>query len=327
VEVSDEVGLYYGMGYCHAMDRGMQMLLMRILGEGRGSELLESSDEMLAIDAFFRRVNWTGETAPQIAKLTPEAKTFCAAYCDGANAYFAKKIPWEFTLLGYRPEPWKIEDILLLARMVGYISLAQSQADIERLFVEMVQAGITREKLDKLFAGILSGLDVELLKKVKISQRIVPASLKWNHIVPTMIALQQLGYLRQKTASGKPILANDPHLETNRLPNVWYELVLKSHNRYFIGVTMPGLPGILIGRNSDLAWGATYTFMDAIDSWIEHCKDGHFLQEENQWTTFQQRKEVIKRKKKTPVEMLFYENDHGMLDGNPFKEGYYLTTR
>src|SRR5574341_1393206 len=165
---------------------------------------------MLAIDAFFRRVNWTGETAPQIAKLTPEAKTFCAAYCDGANAYYAKKIPWEFKLLGYRPEPWKIEDILLLARMVGYISLAQSQADIERLFVEMVQAGITREKLYELFAGILSGLDVELLKKVKISQRIVPASLKWNHIVPTVIASNNWVISGKKTASGKPILANDP---------------------------------------------------------------------------------------------------------------------
>jgi len=327
LEASDEAGLYYGMGYCHAMDRGMQMLLMRILGQGRGSEFLEASNEMLAIDTFFRRMNWMGETAPEIGKLAPEAQKFCAAYCDGVNAYFAKKIPWELKLLGYRPEPWKIEDILLLARMVGYISLAQSQADIERLFLEMVQAGIDREKLDELFPAILGGLDIELLKKVKLSQRVVPASLKWNHIVPTVIASNNWVISGAKTVSGKPILANDPHLETNRLPNVWYELILKCKERYFIGVTMPGLPGTLIGRNSDVAWGATYTFMDAIDSWIEQCKDGKFLQDENHWVAFRQRKEIIKRKKQPPVEITFYENDRGVLDGDPGDEGYYLTTR
>jgi penicillin amidase len=243
IESSDEAGLYYGMGYCHAMDRGMQMLLMRVLGQGRGSEFLEASDEMLAIDTFFRRMNWAGGTAAEIDKLTPEAKKFSRAYCDGANAYFAKKIPWEFKLLGYRPEPWKIEDIILLARMVGYLTLAQSQAEIERLFIEMVQAGVSREKLDELFPEILGGLDIELLKKVKLAERIVPVGMKWNHIVPTMMASNNWVISGTKTASGKPILANDPHLETNRLPNVWYELVLKTENRYATGATMPGLPG------------------------------------------------------------------------------------
>jgi penicillin amidase len=87
------------------------------------------------------------------------------------------------------------------------------------------------------------------------------------------------------------------------------------------------LPGILIGRNLDVAWGATYTFMDAVDSWIEYCKDGKFLQNENHWAEFRQRKERIKRKKKSPVEMTFYENGHGVLEGNPVEEGFYLTTR
>jgi penicillin amidase len=326
VEASTEADLYWGTGYCHAMDRGMQMLLMRILGEGRGSELLEASAEMLAIDKFFRRMNWAGGMQQETAKLTPQAKAFCTAYCQGANDYFTKKIPWEFKLLGYKPEPWKIENIILLARMVGYLTLAQSQAEIERLFIEMVQAGVSRKKLDELFPEILGGLDIELLKKVKLTERIVPLSVKWNSIVPRMMASNNWVISGKKTASGKPILANDPHLETNRLPNVWYEIVLTTKGRYAIGATMPGLPGILIGRNSDVAWGATYTFMDAVDSWIEHCKDGKFLQNENQWMEFRQRKEIIKRKKKSPIEMTFYENDHGVLEGNPFEEGFYLTT-
>jgi penicillin amidase len=327
VEAGDEADLYWGAGYCHAMDRGMQMLLMRILGQGRASELLDASDEMLAIDKFFRRMNWAGGTEQEAAKLTPTAKTFCAAYGDGVNAHLAKKSPWEFKLLGYKPEPWKIENIILLARMVGYLTLAQSQAEIERLFIEMVQAGINREKLDELFPEILGGLDIELLKKIKLTERIVPLSVKWNSVVPRMMASNNWVISGKKTASGKPLLANDPHLETNRLPNVWYEIVLKTKDRYAMGATMPGLPGILIGRNFDVAWGATYTFMDAVDSWVEHCKDGQFLHNENHWAEFRQRKEIIKRKKKSPVEMTFYENNHGVLEGNPVEEGFYLTAR
>ena len=327
IEANTEADLYWGMGYCHALERGMQMLLMRILGEGRAAELLEASEEMLAVDKFFRRVNWAGGAEQEIAKLSPAAKTFCAAYCAGVNAYLSKKKPWEFKLLGYQPEPWKIENIFTLARMAGYLTLAQSQAEIERLFIEMVQAGVSREKLDELFPEILGGLDIELLKKIKLSERIVPLNVKWNNIVPTMMASNNWVIAGNTTASGKPILANDPHLETNRLPNVWYEIVLKTKERYGIGATMPGLPGILIGRNSDVAWGATYTFMDAIDSWVEHCKDGKFLQRENQWAEFQRRKEIIKRKKNSSVEITFYENAHGVLEGNPVDENFYLTTR
>lgn len=327
VEADTETNLYWGTGYCHAMDRGMQMLLMRILGEGRASELLEASEEMLAVDKFFRRVNWTGWVEQEIAKLSPEAKTFCVAYCEGVNDYFSKRTPWEFKLLRYQPEPWKIENIFTLARMTGYLTLAQSQAEIERLCIEMVQADITREKLDELFPNILGGLDIALIKKIKLSERIVPLQVKWNNLVPTLMASNNWVVAGNKTASGKPLLANDPHLETNRLPNVWYEIVLKTKARYAIGVTMPGLPGILIGRNSDIAWGATYTFMDAIDSWIEHCKDGKFLQSENLWTEFKRRQETIKRKKSSAVEITFYENAHGVLEGNPYEEGFYLTTR
>ena len=75
---------------------------------------------------------------------------------------------------------------------------------------------------------------------------------------------------KAKTASGKVILANDPHLEVNRIPNVWSEIVLKTGNRHIMGGSMPGLPGILAGRTNDIAWGVTYSFADAVDSWIEN---------------------------------------------------------
>jgi len=327
IEALTEADMYWGQGYVHATDRGMQMVLMRILGQGRVSELLDSSEDSLKIDSFFRRMNWAGKTKEQVEKLTSQEKTYLDSYTEGINAAFSQKTPWEFKLLGYKPEKWTVNDCFTLSRMIGYLTLAQSQAEMEKLFVEMVQAHVPKEKLEELFPGILDGLDIKLLKKVKLSERIVPPDLLWGIGAPRMMASNNWVVSGSKTSSGKPILANDPHLEANRLPNVWSEMVLKTNERYMMGGTMPGCPSVLVGRTNDLAWGATYSFADAVDSWIEKCKEGKYYRtDKKKWIPFQQRKEIIKRKKKDPVEIVFYENDHGTLEGDPFQEGYYLAT-
>ncbi len=326
VEGKDKKEVFELMGYAHGRDRGMQVLLMRILGQGRTSEFLDSSDETLEIDKFFRRMNWAGSTESEVAKFSPEAIEVADAYNMGLNKAFAEKIPWEFKLLGYNPEPWRTEDSVLISRMIGYLTLAQSQGEMERLLIELVQAGIDEQRLNELFPGILGGLDIDLVKKIKLHERIVsPASL-WNIAAPVMMASNNWAVSGKKTASGKPILANDPHLEVNRLPNVWYEMALKTEERYAMGGTMPGVPVIVVGRNPDLAWGATYTFMDSTDSWVEQCKNGRYLREPEKWLQFTEREEIIKRKKKDPVNVVFYENDHGVLEGNPYDEGCYIAT-
>jgi len=320
--------MYWGQGYVHARDRGMQILLMRILGQGRGSELLDASDDMLAIDTFFRRMNWRSKTEPELEKLSPENKKLLLAYCDGLNVAFVEKSPWEFKILGYKFEKWLPADSFMLSRMVGYLTLSQSQGEIERLFVEMVQAEVSAEKLQALFPGILGGLDIDLIKQVKLHERIVNPATLWNLAVPRAMASNNWVISGEKTQSGKPILANDPHLEVNRLPNIWSEIVLGCAGRTTMGGSMPGMPAVIVGRNPDLSWGATYSFVDAVDSWIEQVKDGQYYRtEDDQWHDFEIRKEVIKRKKKDSVTIKFYENQHGSLDGPPVEDGYYLSTR
>ena len=326
IRANNRVDLYWGQGFVHGRDRGLQLLLMRILGKGRACELLEDSDEMLAIDQFFRRMNWCGHTEEPLRQLTAEERLILEAYSDGINTAL-KKYPWEFKLLGYRPEPWTPEDCLMMTRMVGYLTLAQSQAEIERLFVEMVQAGVPETHLQELFPGILGGLNIPLIQKVTLGERLVPSQLLWQLPVPRMMASNNWVISGKKSASGKPLLANDPHLEVNRLPNVWYELVLETLDWYAVGGSMPGFPGVLIGRNPELAWGATYAFIDAVDSWIEQCKDGCYYREGEGWIPFQERKEIIRRKKQGSREVVFYENAHGVLEGDPTRQGYYLCTR
>ncbi len=315
-------GLMWGLGFAQALDRPLQLCMMRILGQGRAAEVLDGGDETVEIDKFFRRMNWGGNTSSQVAELTPSSKTALQAYVDGINARLLAKPPLELRLLGYRPEPWRIEDTIMLTRLIGYISLAQSQGEMERLLIQMVQSGLPKEKLDAFFGKEhLGGLDEALIKKVELTERIVPM---WTG-VPPMVASNNWVVAPKKSASGAAMLANDPHLEINRLPSVWYEVALSSAAGWWgIGATMPGLPGLIIGRSNDLSWGATYSFLDATDSWIEDTKDGQYRRGD-EWHDFDVRRETIARKGKEPLEVTFYENEHGVLDGEP--GGYKLCTR
>ncbi len=325
--VSDDInGLHWGMGYCHAMDRGLQILIMRILGQGRAAELLDGNDEMVEVDRFFRRMNWRGGTAKAANTLSPDARAACEAYRDGVNARFSESMPWELKLVRVRLEPWTIEDSLLLSRMAGFLTLAQSQGEVERLFVEMVQAGIDDAHLEALFPGSTQGLNRSILAQVELGERIVPEAVKWGVAAPRMMASNNWCVSGARTASGAAMLGNDPHLETNRLPNVWVEQSFRWPDGYALLMTMPGLPAPLVGRNDHLSWGATYTFMDSIDSWVEECRDGKFRRADT-WVDFDRRVETIKRKKGEAIVETYWENQHGVLEGDAMRAGHRLATR
>jgi penicillin G amidase len=329
----------WGLGYCHALDRGLQLLASRIFAEGRVSECLVSTEETNEIDVFFRRLSWRSSAARELEGLDAQARASLVAYAAGVNARLARHSPWELRLMRYTPEAWTPADTILLSRATGYVGLAQSQGEIERLFVEMVQAGVDDARLAALFPDIpeiqaLDGRDPRLpsralLEKVRLGQRIVPDGVRWLCPVPRMTASNSWVLAPSKTRSGHAMLANDPHLEVNRLPNVWYEIVAQIRGipgHYVMAATMPGLPAPLIGRTPALAWGATYTFMDAIDSWIEECRGGRYRRE-GELLPFTERKEEIRRKNAPSVYVTFHENEHGVLDGDPTADGYLLATR
>ncbi|MBW1876000.1 MAG: penicillin acylase family protein, partial [Deltaproteobacteria bacterium] len=138
-------------------------------------------------------------------------------------------------------------------RMSGFLTLAQSQGEVERLFVEMVQAGIGDAHLEALFPGCTDGLDRAMLEKVELGERMVPEAVKWGIGVPRLMASNNWCVSGSWTASGAAMLSNDPHLETNRLPNVWVEQSFRWPDGYAILMTMPGLPAPLVGRTEHLS--------------------------------------------------------------------------
>ena len=325
ISAESESGAYFGLGWAHANDRMVQMMLVRLIALGEASENLKATDELIALDTFMRKINFRDDAKAQVDALTPDARTVLDAYAAGVNEFLNReKLPFEFKLIKYKPAPWKPEDSLITIKIMGYVGLAQAQGDMEKFIVQMVQNGVNLEKLDDLFPEHIKGINLDLLKKVTLENPIVPKSIPWLHALPRVSASNNWAVSGEKSVSGKPIYCSDPHLEVNRLPAVWYEQVISYGDYYAIGNSIPGIPGILYGRTKDLAWGFTYAFMDMIDFYVEDCRNGAFRRGD-EWVPFDVREEVIRPKGKEPVTVKVYENLHGFLEGDPNKPGYYLS--
>ena len=313
-----------GLGWIHARDRQLQMLLTRILLQGRASELLAADAELLAVDRFMRKMKFEVDAAAEVARLEPTDRALVEAYADGVNQGLRDGgTVFELKLLGVRPEPWRPVDSMVLAKMMGFLGLADAQGNMEKLIVQLVQQGVDEARLKELFPYLTERVDVALLEKVKLAPPVVPEVAKWLRVVPRMTASNNWAVAGSMTALGQPILCNDPHLEVNRIPAIWYEAVLRIAGRSVQGASLPGAPVLAIGRSPDVAWGVTFSFMDMIDFRVEHCRDGCYRRGE-QWVPFLVREERILLKKGGELVERFFENEHGILEGDPWVEGHYL---
>ncbi|MCB2145247.1 MAG: penicillin acylase family protein [Deltaproteobacteria bacterium] len=317
--------LMRGLGWIHANDRQMQTLLTRILLQGRAAELLKADDGLIEIDTYMRRMNFLPDPEEQIARISSDTRKALDAYVSGFNDWMAENGPvYEFKLMGYRhPEPYAVTDCLRLAKVFGFLGLADIQANMEKFLVEMIQKGLPEEKLVELFPYLTDPIDTALIDQVALSPPLVPAAVEWLNRLPRFNASNNWAVAGRHTRSGFPIMCGDPHLEVNRLPNVWQEVILRRPRTTLMGVTIPGVPGLIIGRSNHLAWSATYAYMDMLDYRIERCRDGNYFRKDG-WKPFTVREEEIKVKNKPSIRIQVHENENGLLEGDPHKEGHYL---
>lgn len=317
--------LMRGLGWVHANDRQLQTLLTRILLQGRSAELLRADQTLIAFDTYMRRMNFLPDPQAQVARLEPGTKRAMNAYVGGFNDWMEDNGPvFEFRMLGYRhPEPYAVADCLRLGKVFGFLGLADVQANMEKLLVEMIQKGVPQKKLKELFPYLTDPIDRALINRVTLSPPMVPPVVAWLNRLPRFNASNNWAVSGRHTRSGFPILCGDPHLEVNRLPNVWQEIVLRLPGNTLMGVAIPGVPGLIIGRNSHLAWSATYSYMDMLDYRIEQCRDGLYFRKDG-WKPFTVREEVIKVKNRPSIRIRVHENENGLLEGDPHRKGHYL---
>ncbi len=339
----------YGLGYVHAQDRLWQMEFQRRIGHGRLSEVFGTAT--LPQDRFLRTVGF-GRAARQAWDAMPaEAKGAVNAYVAGVNEFIATHhgtaLPPEFSLLRFEPEPWSGADVLVwikmmawdlsanysfellrqdLVRTVGAARMAQLMPPYARDGLSVLDQGAIlnaqRSTADRntagmnhVFAPVSSVVESWSTAFASALSRGDPAV---REILLGGAATEALGSNNwvvdgSMTASGLPLLANDPHLGTH-VPSTWYLAHMSAPDFDVAGATLPGTPAVALGRNRFIAWGATNVAADVEDLYRERLDPtGRFAEFRGAQEPLQIIGETIGVKGDAPVHVDVRVTRHGPL--------------
>jgi len=295
--------LWFALGFVHAQDRFAQMELMRRVGSGRLAEAVGPAG--LASDRFMRTLGLRRLAEATLPHLDPATRAGLEAYAAGVNAWLAqptRSLPLELTLLGVRPEPWQPADSLVWHKLMA-LNLAGPWRD------DLLRGRLLRhlppQRLRELFPGLggESGASLSeagtgaLLAALPAAARSEPASNIW------VVA-------GSRTASGKPLLANDPHLGLST-PSPWYLAELEAPGLHVAGATAPGLPFPVIGHTDRFAWGITSAEADTVDLFVERLEGAAGYRAPDGPRPFTTRVERIGVKDGADVTLTVRETRHG----------------
>ena len=315
----------FALGFVHAQDRLWQMEMNRRIGAGRLSEVLGKGG--LETDRFLRTLGVRRAAEANLKALDAETRAMLEAYAAGVNAYLAGNpvLPVEFWLTGARPEPWQPADSVAWIKMMAWdlggnwrnevlrMHLSKTVplerihqfvapypgeapleiADLKTLYQSLERGGVQ-------LAGELHHLTGDLLRLAEAAPGVHPEGLGSNNWVVS----------GERSATGKPLLANDPHLGLTA-PPVWYFAHLSAPGLEVIGATLPGVPAVVLGRNRHMAWGFTNTGPDVQDLYIEKLDaSGGYLAPGGP-RPFQVIEEVIRVKGAEPERLRIRVSRHG----------------
>jgi penicillin amidase len=328
----DDLALAAGLGWAHARDRLVQMVLLRLVGQGRLAECLQSTEETVGIDVWARDMGFARDVVADEELVSGQARRVVEAYISGVNEVLTRRRrPLELLLVGHRPEPWRLADVLLTIKIMTYVGLAQTQVDFEKLLVQAIRGGVAVDALRRLVSPHLDGLDdatVEQLRQLRFIAPLLPPAVRFATAAARASASNNWAVAAGRSASGSALLASDPHMEINRLPALWYEAVLHTRDDYRIGITMPGVPGLVMGRTSRIAFGFTYGFMDMVDFFVDEVR-GSAVRRGERFEPLAVRQEKVRRKGAEPVVVTIRESSLGVLEADPMRpeleDGLYLT--
>jgi penicillin G amidase len=264
---------WYAAGLLHARERRWQMELYRRVTMGRLSEIL--GDDTIEFDQRFLSLGLRDAAKAEWERATPAIKLALERYAEGVNdgtgQLVGQKAPLEFQLLGLTPQPWEPVDSLAVGRLLIWRLAENHQA-------ELVRAALAEkfgEQSARQLTGVYPSSAPAILDAPKpsataasLSPRNIPPGLEWLSAGARRGNSNSWVIAGSRTSSGKPILANDPHLQIE-FPSVWYEMHLVAAGLDVIGVTIPGVPFVALGHNARIAWGMTATNADVEDLVLE----------------------------------------------------------
>ncbi|WP_183163649.1 penicillin acylase family protein [Alteribacter keqinensis] len=290
--------LFYIQGYVTAQDRLFQMDMTRRLAGGRLSEVVGSA--ALDSDRFYRTYGMHRYTNDMIELFDEETKQVVDAFSAGVTAYIIEAFkegnePLEFKILGYEPEPWTAEDSAIVVKYMGYTLTGNHRNELENYQLvqalgEDAQYLFPEYHIADHFPTIYEQIDIEDLPfdSESLQSLISFAPSEFNGSNNWAIG-------GEFTESGFPIVANDPHLGL-AIPSVWYQTHLELEGDFHsVGVTVPGVPGVVLGHNENLAWGVTSMSVDQEDLFLEqaHPEEPHLYLYDGEWEEAEVIEEVI----------------------------------
>ena len=310
--------LFFAQGFVVAQDRLFQMELWKRSGQGRLAEVLGSTAVERDINA--RRLRYRGDLAAEFASYAPDTRQILDAFTSGINAYIdeiqkpgARGLPIDFQIAGFKPEHWKPEDCL--NRMAAYSMTGNAASELKNAAVLALvgpQAATELFEFDPAVAldpapGIdFAGLSPALLRDVVSSDRRIDFAPAAPHESNNWTVSGAL------TASGKPLLANDPHRVIAQ-PSLRYIVHLVAPGWDVIGAGEPGLPGVAAGHNAQIAWGFTIFGLDQQDLYLEtlDANDRQRYTVPGGWARMQVITETIRVRGAEPVEAQLKFTRHG----------------
>ena len=295
IDAKNDEDLYFAQGYATAADRLWQMDLYRRTARGELAEILGAGPNNLVIDQdkLHRTYGFAQAAEAEAAQASPQTMKLLEAYARGINTYAAaldpKSLPSEFQILQYSFRPWTPADSFILGKL-----FFEALSDTWRLDVmRQALSSLPAEKRNALLPEV-SPIDVLVVgkdtkakpassAKTTSPERVSPAALAAlaeNQSVAAA-ALERIGLYAdalaasnnwvvsgKRTTTGKPLLANDPHLRPSA-PSIWYLIHLNAPGVRVAGISSPGIPGVIIGHNDRIAWGFTNVGPDVQDLYIE----------------------------------------------------------
>lgn len=299
IYAENEHDLFFAQGYVHAGDRLWQMDFNRRIGGGRLSELV--GEATLDTDIFLRHLGMHRAAAKDWELLGPETRAMLTAYADGVNAYIELhqgRLPLEYTILGVEAESWRPLDTVVWAKVMAWDLGGNWETELLRARL-INQVG--RGRVGELLPPYPQDAPVIVPPAVGNYAFLGDASLSTYRPIRQVLGITAGAWAsnnwvvsRGMSTTGAPLLANDPHLGLN-IPSVWYANGLHAPDFDVVGVTFPGIPGVVIGHNRHVGWGVTNLGPDIQDLYIEKLNPENPNQYEfqGQWEDMQVIQEVI----------------------------------
>ena len=322
IRAENLLDLYRGLGFVHAQERLWQMDFMRRTASGELSEVV--GERTLNLDRLFRTLGFRQVAEANLEQLTAETRDALEAYAEGVNAFLTSHqgpLPLEFQILRYSPKPWSAVDSLLWGRMMALNLSDNWRAELSRA---RLAGRFSPEKIAALWPSYPEDGPLTLQSRAGLVDQVVAEQLAT--ILPPWAepngASNAWAIDGSRTASGKPVLANDPHLSLDS-PGFWMLARLEAPGVTLVGATAPGVPFLVLGHNGRLAWGLTSTHGDTQDFFIERLAPGdpNSYEAPEGPLPFEIRDEVIRVRNGDAVRLTVRQTRHGPVMSDVIQAG------